>query len=107
MGTSRRSRSVALTVAGLATLAVSSAASPAQAAKPQALCGFGFELMTIEQTLVLVSDGSPTPVDALMAALQGFDKNDDDLICVKNLADTPGSPSFVRNVVDNTANTSG
>jgi hypothetical protein len=94
-----------LTVVGLAALAVSSAVAPAQADRPQALCGLGFELMTIEQTLVLVSDGSPSPIDALLAALQGFDKNDDDLVCVKDLPDTPGSPSFVRNVVDNTANT--
>ena len=95
-----------LTLVGLAALATISAVPPAQAAKPQALCGIGFELMTIEQTLVLVSDGSPTPIDALLTALQRFDKNDDDLVCVKDLPDTPGSPSFVRNVVDNTASTS-
>ena len=106
MGTSRRSRSVALAVVGLATLVVSSAVPPAQADKPQALCGFGFELMTIQRTLELVSDGSPTPIGDLLAALQRLDKNDDDLVCVKDLPDTPGSPSFVRNVVDNTANTS-
>lgn len=59
--------------------------------------------MTIEDTLPLVSEGSPNPVDVLLAALQGIDKNDDDLVCVKDLPHTPGSPSYVRNVVDNTA----
>jgi hypothetical protein len=96
-----------MTVAGLATLVISSAVPPAQADRPQARCGFGFELMTIGQTLVLVSDGSPNPKDVLLAHLQGLDKNGDNLVCVKDLPDTPGSPSFVRNVVDNTANTPG
>lgn len=89
----------------LCTIAFGSAAAPAGAGHPQGRCGSGFDLMTIEETLPLVSEGSPNPVDVILGALQGIDKNDDDLVCVKDLPDTPGSPSYVRNVVDNTART--
>jgi hypothetical protein len=58
--------------------------------------------MTIEDTLPLISEGSPNPVEVLRAALQAIDKNDDDLVCVKDQPDTRGSPSYVRNIVDNT-----
>jgi hypothetical protein len=80
-------------------------ALPASAVRPTAECGLGFELMTIE-TLPLVSEGSPNPPEVLLEALQAIDKNEDELVCVKDLPDTPGSPSYVRNVVDNTAATS-
>jgi hypothetical protein len=61
--------------------------------------------MTIQDTLPLVSEGSPNSPEVLLGALQGIDKNDDDLVCVKDMPDTPGSPSYVRNVVENTART--
>ena len=94
-----------ITVLVVSAIAFVSAAAPAGAGHPLGRCGRGFELMTIEETLPLVSEGSPNPIDVLLAALQGIDKNDDDLVCVKDLPDTPGSPSYVRNVVDNTAQT--
>jgi hypothetical protein len=94
-----------ITVLILSAIALMSAAAPAGAGHPQGRCGRGFELMTVDDTLPLVSEGSPNPVDVLLAALQAIDKNDDDLVCVKDLPDTPGSPSYVRNVVDNTAQT--
>lgn len=89
----------------VSAIAIVSTAAPAGADHPRGRCGLGFDLMTIEDTLPLVSEGSPNPVEVLLAALQGIDKNDDDLVCVKDLPDTPGSPSYVRNVVDNTART--
>ena len=97
-------RKVAASVA-IVTAVVAVTAAPVMAVRPSAHCGFGFELMTIEETLPLVSEGSPNPPDVLLAALEGWDVNDDDLVCVKDLPDTPGSPSYVRNVVDNTAAT--
>lgn len=95
-----------ITVGVLSAIVSVSSAAPAGAGHPQGRCGRGFDLMTIEDTLPLVSEGSPNPVEVLLAALQGIDKNDDGLLCVKDLPDTPGSPSYVRNVVDNTAQTS-
>lgn len=95
-----------LTIVVVAGLGFASAVAPAAAARPQAGCGSGFASMTIQQTLVLVSEGSPNSDDVLLAALEKYDKNDDDLVCVKDLPDTPGSPSYVRNVVDNTAQAS-
>ena len=95
-------RKVAL-VAMIAALAVPMVAAPAGAVRPNGACGFGFELKTIAETLPLVSEGSPNPPEVLLTSLQGLDVNDDDLVCVKDLPDTPGSPSYVRNVVDNTA----
>jgi hypothetical protein len=94
-----------ITVLILTAIALIAATAPADAGRPRGRCGAGFELMTIEDTLPLVSEGSPNPVDVLLAALQAIDKNEDDLVCVKDLPDTPGSPSYVRNVVDNTAQT--
>lgn len=79
--------------------------SPASAGRPEARCGLGFELITIDDLLPLVSDGSPNSPEVLLAALQGLDKNDDDLLCAKDMPDTLGSPSYVRNTVDNTAST--
>lgn len=95
-----------ITVLVLSAIVLLSAATQAGAGHPLGRCGRGFVLMTIEDTLPLVSEGSPNPVDVLLTSLQGIDKNDDDLVCVKDLPDTPGSPSYVRNVVDNTAQTS-
>ncbi len=92
-------------VVGLSAIAFGATAAPAAAAHPQGRCGGGFGLMTIGDTLPLVSEGSPLSVAELEAILQGLDKNDDDLVCVKDLPDTPGSPSYIRNVVDNTAST--
>lgn len=89
----------------LCLIALAATVNPASAQKPQGRCGFGFDLMTIEETLPLVSEGSPNSVEDLLAALQARDTNSDDLVCVKDLPDTPGSPSYVRNVVDNTART--
>ena len=90
-------------VAMVAALAVPMVAAPAGAVRPSGTCGFGFEVKTIAETLPLVSAGSPNPPEVLLASLQGLDVNDDDLVYVKDLPDTPGSPSYVRNVVDNTA----
>ena len=86
----------------LAVLLALTLAQPALA-RPQAGCGRAFDLMTIEETLALVSDGSPNPPEVLLEALRGLDKNGDELVCVKDQPDTPGSPSYVRNVHDNTA----
>jgi hypothetical protein len=94
-----------LLVVVMCMAALVSATGLAAADKPNGHCGFGFELMTIQETLSLVSEGSPNSPEVLLGALEGYDKNDDDLVCVKDLPDTPGSPSYVRNVVDNTAST--
>jgi hypothetical protein len=91
----------------VSVIALGASAAPATAAHPVGMCGRGFVLMTIDDTLPLVSDGSPLSVAELEVILQGLDKNDDDLVCVKDLPDTPGSPSYIRNVVDNTASTPG
>ncbi len=79
--------------------------APASAQRPRAACGLGFELITIDDLLLLVSDGSPNSPEVLLAALEGLDRNGDDLLCAKDLPDTPGSPAYVRNTVDNTART--
>ena len=64
--------------------------------------------MTVQDTLSARLRGlTALSVDELDAILQGLDKDDDDLLCVKDLPDTPGSPSYVRNIVDNTARTPG
>ncbi len=94
-----------LIVAVLCLTTLASTTGLAAADKPNGRCGFGFELLTIQDTLALVSDGSPNSPEVLLGALEGRDTNDDDLVCVKDLPDTPGSPSYVRNVVDNTAST--
>lgn len=87
-----------------ATLVLSmTLAGPAAAERPSAACGLGFELIAIEDLLPLVSDGSPNSPEVLLAALHGLDKNGDEWLCAKDLPDTPGSPSYVRNTVDNTA----
>jgi hypothetical protein len=98
-------RRIILLVAA-ATAVVGVVAAPANAERPRAACGLGFELITIDDLLPLVSDGSPNSPEVLLAALEGLDKNDDDLLCAKDMPDTPGSPSYVRNTVDNTASTS-
>ena len=89
-----------------AALALSLAlAGPAAAERPRAACGLGLELITIEDLLPLVSDGYPNSPEVLLAALEGLDVNNDGLLCAKDMPDTPGSPSYVRNTVDNTAKT--
>jgi hypothetical protein len=72
------------------TVVATVSALPASAVRPTAECGLGFELMTIEETLPLVSEGSPNPPEVLLEALQAIDKNDDELVCVKDLPDHAG-----------------
>lgn len=97
----RRTASITVLVA----VSVLALTGPVQAARPRAACGRGFELLTIEQILPLVADGSPSTPEELLAVLEALDRNGDELLCAKDLPDTPGSPSYVRNVVDNTAST--
>lgn len=97
----RRALVITLLLLGLTGAVVPAA----HAERPNARCGLGFELITIEDLLPLVADGSPNSPEILLAALQGLDKNDDNLLCAKDMPDTPGSPSYVRNTVDNTAST--
>jgi hypothetical protein len=74
------------------------------AAQPVGNCPPSFQPMTISQlTELVVSLGFPHPIELLQAELASLDTNDDDLLCVLDFPNTPGTKAYQFNVVDNTA----
>ena len=99
----RRSLAV-LAVAGLLGLT----AAPSEAVKPTGVCSRAFDMTTFEEALVLAHEtGVPVPDEELLMVLAGVDRNQDEVLCFKDMPDTPGLPSFFMNVVDNTASVPG
>ena len=100
-----RTRSI-LIGAALLSLAV---AAPANAGKPVRGCGNeGFDPMLYADFRQLSLDVG-VPAELLGADHHALwlqvDKNDDDIMCVKDLKDTPGHlGSWIYNIVDNTSN---
>ena len=100
-------RSITALMAAVA-LAIAMAV-PALAVKPIGVCpNRQFEALTYAEFLAL-SRSVGVPEEFLgadhFAAFQAFDKNNDGLVCIKDLPDTPGHlGGWVFNAIDNTAN---
>lgn len=95
----------------MALLMLTSVAGPASADRPIAGCPPGFidEAFTLEAALEYkaLANGGPLPpqaVDYFTGYFASTDKNGDDLVCMKDLPDTPGIPPFVTQLMDNVAN---
>ena len=97
-----------LRVCLLAVAALLISSMPALAVKPVGECpNPKFTAMTYSEFRQLSIDVG-VPLELLgpehLAAFDGFDKNDDGLVCIMDLPDTPGHlGSWVFNAIDNTA----
>ena len=96
----------ALALPILLSLAV---AAPALAAKPVRECpnaASGFAPMTIEATIAMgvALGGPPDLADAFLPVGEAIDANDDPILCVQDRPNTPGSPAWLFNAVDNVSN---
>jgi hypothetical protein len=79
--------------------------SPASATKPARGCPDSFQLVSPEQAAqILVDNGSPYTVQQLVPRIAVYDTNSDGNVCIQDLPDTPGTPSYIANFIDNTAN---
>ena len=98
-----------LTVSGSVLLLTVALAAPAMAAKPIRGCpNAGFDLMDYPSFRQLSLDVGVPPellgADHLAGWLT-YDRNDDTILCVKDLPDNPGTlGGWIFNVVDNTSN---
>ncbi len=95
----KRSLTVIL-VTGLTALA----AATSGAAKPVGNCPPPFDQLTFDELLVVAHEtGVPASDEELLAHFASLDKNGDENLCLANLPDTPGIPSYGVNLIDNTA----
>lgn len=88
-----------LAVAGLCILAGGPSASAAGGS-----CPAGWETWTIEAAVEFkLALGYPLTREELLARADALDANDDQIVCLLDLPDTPGIPPYISNVLDNKA----
>jgi D-serine deaminase-like pyridoxal phosphate-dependent protein len=79
------------------------AAAPSASAAGRT-CPAAFQALTIEQAVAIkLALGYPLTPEELEAALRSVDANRDEIVCSRDLPDTPAIPPFISNVLDNKA----
>lgn len=103
---SRRTLRIGLALA-VGSLCVAMAVPAVSASKPVAGCSNGFDLgpMSLDESLAIkTSLGFPSDATPFYEALfDTFDKNDNGLLCLKDLPDTPGIAPSVFQLADDVA----
>ena len=79
------------------------AAAPLASGKPAGgSCPAGWETWTIEEAVELkLALGYPLTREELLARANAFDENNDGIVCLFDIRDSPGTPAYIGLVSDN------